>query len=77
MAVSGAFVFAAQMMNFTIPGTGSSGHIGGGILLETTGKVFENAEAVQNATAFMPGYDYRNAPEETASGTSVAGIAGA
>lgn len=33
MAVLGAFVFAAQMINFTIPGTGSSGHIGGGILL--------------------------------------------
>ncbi len=33
MAVAGAFVFAAQMINFTIPGTGSSGHIGGGILL--------------------------------------------
>lgn len=33
MAVSGALVFAAQMINFTIPGTGSSGHIGGGILL--------------------------------------------
>lgn len=33
MAVTGAFVFAAQMINFTIPGTGSSGHIGGGILL--------------------------------------------
>lgn len=33
MAVSGAFVFAAQMINFTIPATGSSGHIGGGILL--------------------------------------------
>lgn len=33
MAVSGAFIFAAQMINFTIPGTGSSGHIGGGILL--------------------------------------------
>lgn len=33
MAVSGAFVFSAQMINFTIPGTGSSGHIGGGILL--------------------------------------------
>jgi cobalt/nickel transport system permease protein len=33
MAVSGAFVFAAQMINFTIPGTGSSGHIGGGVLL--------------------------------------------
>jgi cobalt/nickel transport system permease protein len=33
MAIMGAFVFAAQMINFTIPGTGSSGHIGGGILL--------------------------------------------
>lgn len=33
MAVMGAFVFAGQMINFTIPGTGSSGHIGGGILL--------------------------------------------
>lgn len=33
MAVSGAFVFAAQMVNFSIPGTGSSGHIGGGVLL--------------------------------------------
>ena len=33
MAVAGAFVFAGQMINFTIPATGSSGHIGGGILL--------------------------------------------
>ena len=33
MAVSGAFVFAAQMLNFSIPGTGSSGHLGGGLLL--------------------------------------------
>jgi cobalt/nickel transport system permease protein len=33
MAVAGAFVFAAQMINFTIHGTGSSGHIGGGIQL--------------------------------------------
>ena len=33
MGVIGAFVFAAQMINFSIPGTGSSGHIGGGILL--------------------------------------------
>lgn len=31
--VMGAFVFAAQMMNFLIPMTGSSGHISGGILL--------------------------------------------
>jgi cobalt/nickel transport system permease protein len=33
MGVMGAFVFAAQMINFAIPGTGSSGHIGGGVLL--------------------------------------------
>ncbi len=33
MGVVGAFVFAAQMINFTIPGTGSSGHIVGGVLL--------------------------------------------
>lgn len=33
MGVLGAFVFAAQMLNFTIPGTGSSGHLGGGLLL--------------------------------------------
>ena len=33
MAVTGAFVFAAQMVNITLPGTGSSGHIGGGTLL--------------------------------------------
>jgi cobalt/nickel transport system permease protein len=33
MGVLGAFVFTAQMINFTIPGTGSSGHLGGGLLL--------------------------------------------
>lgn len=33
MGVVGAFVFAAQMINFSIPGTGSSGHITGGVLL--------------------------------------------
>lgn len=33
MGVLGAFVFAAQMINFTIPGTGSSGHLGGALLL--------------------------------------------
>ena len=33
MGVMGAFTFAAQMVNFTIPGTGSSGHLGGGLLL--------------------------------------------
>jgi len=33
MGVMGAFVFAAQMVNFAIPGTGSSGHIAGGVLL--------------------------------------------
>ena len=33
MGVLGAFVFAAQMINFAIPGTGSSGHVIGGVLL--------------------------------------------
>lgn len=33
MGVMGAFVFAAQMINFSIPATGSSGHFGGGLLL--------------------------------------------
>jgi len=33
MGVAGAFIFAAQMLNFTIPGTGSSGHLGGGLML--------------------------------------------
>jgi cobalt/nickel transport system permease protein len=33
MGVLGAFIFAAQMINFAIPGTGSSGHLGGGIML--------------------------------------------
>lgn len=33
MGVMGAFVFAAQMINFSIPGTGSSGHLVGGLML--------------------------------------------
>ncbi|MBF0257222.1 MAG: energy-coupling factor ABC transporter permease [Desulfamplus sp.] len=33
MGVMGAFIFAAQMINFTIPVTGSSGHLGGGMIL--------------------------------------------
>lgn len=33
MGVMGAFLFAAQMINFSIPATGSSGHLGGGLLL--------------------------------------------
>ena len=33
MGVLGAFIFAAQMINFAIPGTGSSGHVVGGVLL--------------------------------------------
>lgn len=33
MGVMGAFVFAAQMINFSIPGTGSSGHLCGGLML--------------------------------------------
>lgn len=35
MGVMGAFVFAVQMINFTIPGTGSSGHLCGGMLLSS------------------------------------------
>lgn len=33
MAVSAAMIFAGQMINYTIPGTGSSGHLCGGMLL--------------------------------------------
>jgi len=33
MGVLAAFIFAAQMINFTIPATGSSGHLGGGMIL--------------------------------------------
>ena len=33
MAVAAAMVFAGQMINYTIPGTGSSGHLCGGMLL--------------------------------------------
>lgn len=33
MGVLGAFVFAVQMVNFAIPGTGSSGHLVGTLLL--------------------------------------------
>ncbi len=33
MAVGAALVFAGQMINYTIPGTGSSGHLCGGMML--------------------------------------------
>lgn len=33
MGVAGAFIFAVQMINFSIPATGSSGHLGGALLL--------------------------------------------
>lgn len=33
MGILGAFIFAAQMINFTIPMTGSSGHLAGALLL--------------------------------------------
>jgi cobalt/nickel transport system permease protein len=33
MGILSAFVFAAQMINFSIPGTGSSGHLTGSLLL--------------------------------------------
>ena len=35
MAVTAALVFAGQMINYTIPGTGSSGHMCGGMLLSS------------------------------------------
>ena len=38
MGIMGAVVFATQMVNFTIPGTGSSGHLcGGGLLTSILG----------------------------------------
>ena len=49
MAVAGAFTFAAQMINFTIPGTGSSGHIGGGILLAGQMCIRDRVEAAKAA----------------------------
>ena len=36
MAVMSALVFAGQMINYTIPGTGSSGHMCGGMMLTAT-----------------------------------------
>ena len=33
MAVTASLVFAGQMINYTIPGTGSSGHMCGGMML--------------------------------------------
>jgi len=33
MAIASALIFAGQMINYTIPGTGSSGHLCGGMLL--------------------------------------------
>lgn len=33
MGVLGAFIFASQMINVAIPGTGSSGHLSGGLIL--------------------------------------------
>ncbi len=35
MAIMSALVFAGQMINYTIPGTGSSGHLCGGLLLSS------------------------------------------
>ena len=42
MGVMGAFVFAAQMINFTIPGTGSSGHLCGWRSFGIGGKYLEH-----------------------------------
>ena len=38
--VLGAFIFAAQMINFAIPATGSSGHLGGALFLAVLLKPF-------------------------------------
>lgn len=56
MAVAGAFVFAAQMINFAIPLTGSSGHIAGGALLTSLiggGPAFLTIAAVLIIQALM------------------------
>jgi cobalt/nickel transport system permease protein len=45
--------------------------------LESEGPVFQRAGAIQEAAAFMPGYDYSSAGEDgSATGTTVAGILG-
>ena len=51
MGVLGAFVFAAQMINFTIPGTGSSGHIAGALLLAAVASQAQNATDLAEAQA--------------------------
>lgn len=50
MAVMAAFVFAAQMINFSIPGTGSSGHLCGGMILAA---VLGEYPAVLSLTAVL------------------------
>jgi len=50
MGVMGAFVFAVQMLNFTIPATGSSGHLSGGILLAA---ILGSAPALLSMSAIL------------------------
>jgi cobalt/nickel transport system permease protein len=50
IGVATAFVFAAQMCNFTIPATGSSGHIIGGILLAS---IIGNLPALLSISAVL------------------------
>lgn len=61
MGVLGAFIFAAQMINFTIPATGSSGHLGGGLLLA----ILLGPHAAFLAVAFLPDYTFKK-PAATA-----------
>jgi cobalt/nickel transport system permease protein len=61
MGVMGAFVFAAQMINFTLPGMpGTSGHLGGGVLLAillgpSTGIVIMAAILIVQCLLFQDG----------------------
>ncbi len=50
LGVLGAFVFAAQMVNFALPGLATSGHLGGAALLTT---LFGPAAAILVMTAVL------------------------
>lgn len=54
MAVMSALVFAGQMINYTIPGTGSSGHLCGGLLLTSVSGI-AGAAIVAAAAALICG----------------------
>jgi cobalt/nickel transport system permease protein len=50
IGVMGAFIFAAQMLNFAIPATGSSGHLVGGVLLAA---IIGSAPALLSMSAIL------------------------